>query len=177
MAKQRTLADGSRVVLTDMKITRRLDALTKLAANHVVEGCMVTTTALADTVALSAGVIVMNNQLKTVAAATYSVGTRIGNPYTTLYIPSTGNTVASVMVLTTPTGALWCPDTNPQSGSYTIPKESMLIAHINRSIATETVLTAAQINNNVRPSLFFDAGAWSKDNGTDTDNTIVNSER
>lgn len=189
MPKLRTLSDGSKYVTCDEKITRRLDALTKFEANHVISGCEVNpaypavTVATINYVSIEAGVVVMNNQRKNVSAvASMGVGTWSYDKYLTIYLPSTGAIsavptiamVGSVMVGSTSTG--YCPDHNMQ-GTATVtvvPRECILLAHLYRDASTATAVTiASQINNNVKPRLYFDTIAWQKDNNTDTDTSVV----
>jgi hypothetical protein len=177
MPKLRTLADGSKYVTCDEKITRRLDAITKYDANHVESGCAVIVPAVAtlNCVGVEAGVIVMNNQRKTVnAVASLSVGTWTNARFATIYIPSTAAvSINPTSAWVASSSTAWCPDYNMQGTATTsvVAKESILLAHVYRDMAS-SIVVASHLNNNVKPRLYFDTAAWTKDDNTDTDTTI-----
>jgi len=183
MPKRRTLSDGSTIILPDMKITRRLDALSEYTANRIIEGCLVSPFTLTaggvasttnDALNLTAGSLRMNNQYKYVPAATFTIPSMGTTRFATIYVPSTGNATVIPSIQIAPTHAsAWCPDKNAQpGGSYTIDSAHILFAHISRDGASSGVISASYINNNVRPSLFFNSDAWQKDNFTDVDNSV-----
>ena len=182
MPKQRTLSDGSKFIITDEKITRRLDAITKYATNYVESGCDVTPVATFNAVAIAAGVVVMNNQRRAVSAvASVAVGTWPNTKFATIYIPSiAGNIAYPTVAIVASTSTAWCPDVTMQ-GSATntvVPKDVILVSHIYRGIGETapigtSILVASGINDNVRPRLYFDTAAWQKDDNTDIDTTVV----
>ena len=182
MPKQRVLSDGSKFIITDEKITRRLDAITDYGMNHVISGLDITPVATFNAVAIAAGVVVMNNMRRTVSAvASVAVGTYPNTKFATIYIPSiAGNVAYPTVAIVASTSTAWCPDQTMQgtATNTVVPKESMLVSHIYRGLGISapigtSILVASGINDNVRPRLYFDTAAWQKDDNTDIDTSIT----
>lgn len=163
----RTFSDGSKLAIPDMKITRRLDAITKWVSNHN-RTVAVTPSTTEHSVDVSAGTIVMNNEIKSVAAVTMCVGTAITNHFSTIWMPSTAaKTVIPTCAIVASTAALNAhfPDSS-NTGVANVPDASMLLAHITRGVAT--LVAASEINLGVQPTLYYGTKEWRLDDGTDT---------
>jgi hypothetical protein len=178
MPKQRTHSNDEKYIINETKITRRLDAITKYKTNYVESGCDIITVGSYQSVAINAGVIIMNNTRKVVPSiSAVGVGTYITNRFATIYIPSVaGYTANATVAVVASSSTAYCPDVTIQGTATTsvVPEEVMLIGHIYRtSSAMGTVIDSSGINNNVKPRLYFDTMAWQKDDNTDTDTTVI----
>lgn len=159
--KQRTGSDSITVLIPDKKLTRRLDALTKLAENRIMDGCVVTaedTLKLNPAVNVSAGTFIIGNTRYDLSAGTvggYGVAGGASYPaylYGTIYIPS-GKTTATAYFTASTAALSYAP------GVAQIGKEALLLAHVK---ITGTTLVATGIDMNVQPKLNWNIGDWDK---------------
>lgn len=162
---QRTLADGSKLIIPDGNITRKLNAIAKFEQNRVVHGMWVRPAGGTDggyNIEVTAGQYRLGNTLYNVNVATIQA-TIVGYPsysYATVYIPS-GSSTPTVWGF--PTAATnYAPGTNEiKANASTLlgGNNFLVLAHIKNTQAT---YAATMIDNQVKPRLFSDTKTWDK---------------
>ena len=149
----KTLTNGTKVVIADEAIGKKLKALETYANNHVVDGCWVDSTGTAISVAISTGMVVQGGRIRRVvgiasaAVASHACGMALA------YVPWTATGIMRARTAATPTVSAV---TASYAGTYPVlPTGAVLLAQIRAYGGTVIGGSApACINNDARPGMF-----------------------